>query len=77
MPAQGADQQVLVQGPGQGRPQRRAPQGAKLVEAERADALDLGLDRVAIGRSQGHAGYPALRVGLLLRFGAADLSAMR
>jgi len=54
IPAQGTDQQVLVQGPGQGPAQGGAPQGAKLVEAERADALDLGLDRLAIGRSQGH-----------------------
>jgi hypothetical protein len=30
------------------RPERGPPQGAKTVEAERADALDLGLDGVAI-----------------------------
>ena len=50
---------------------------AKLVEAERPYAVDLGLDFLAIGRSASHAGHAALRPDLPLRFGEASLATMR
>ena len=55
----------------------RAPQGAKLVEAERPHAVDLGLDRLAIGRSASHVRHAALRPDLPLRFGAVFSATMR
>src|SRR5712692_9827052 len=48
VPADEPRDQVLGEGRGRGRPQGRTPQGAKLVEAERPHAVDLGLDRLAI-----------------------------
>ena len=75
VPADETRDEVLAESRRWGRTERRAPQGAKLVEAERPHAVDLGLDRLAIGAS--HAGHAALRPDLLLRFGATSLATMR
>jgi hypothetical protein len=48
MPADEPRDEVLGEARGWGRPECRAPQGAKVVEAERPHAVDLGLDRLAI-----------------------------
>src|SRR5665811_206436 len=49
MPADKPGHEVLGESRRWGRPQCRAPQGAKLIEAERPYAVDLGLDRLVIG----------------------------
>jgi len=49
--------EVLAEGRRRGGAERHAPQGAKLVEAERAHAVDLGLDRLAIERWARHADH--------------------
>jgi hypothetical protein len=56
---------------------RRMPQAAKFVEAERPNAVDLGLDRLAIKRGARHGSQAALRPGLPFRFGATSLATMR
>jgi hypothetical protein len=48
-PAQEPRREILGEGWRRRRPQGRAPPDAKLIEAKRADTLDLGLDGVAIG----------------------------
>ena len=48
VPADEPRHEVLGEGRRRRRPQRRAPERAKLVEAEGPHAVDLGLDRLAI-----------------------------
>ena len=48
VPAEKPRHEVLGEGRRRGGAERHAPQGAKLVEAERPHAVDLGLDRLAI-----------------------------
>jgi hypothetical protein len=57
--------------------ERRAPQGAKFVEAERPHADDLGFDCLAISSWAKHAGHAALRPDLALRFGTTSFASMR
>src|SRR5262249_44505896 len=49
VPADKPRHEILCQGSGRGRPERRAPERAKLVEAKGPHAVDLGLDRLATG----------------------------
>ena len=48
VPAEEPRHEVLGERRRRGGAERHAPQGAKLVEAERPHAVDLGLDRLAI-----------------------------
>jgi hypothetical protein len=48
VPAEKPRHEVLAEGRRRRGAERHAPQGAKLVEAERPHAVDLGLDRLAI-----------------------------
>jgi hypothetical protein len=58
-------------------PQRRAPQGAKLLEAERPHAVDLGLERFEVDWPASHARHAALRPDLPLLLVAGLPAAMR
>jgi len=57
--------------------ERRTPQTAKLIDAERPNAVDLGLDRLPIERGARHGSQAALRPGLPFRFGATSFATMR
>ncbi|MFZ3324669.1 MAG: hypothetical protein WA231_01710 [Methylocella sp.] len=48
VPAKEPRDEILGKGRRWGRPKRRAPQGAKLIEAERPHAVNLSLDSLAI-----------------------------
>lgn len=48
VPAKEPRDEIVDKGRRWGRPKRRAPQGAKLIEAERPHAVNLSLDSLAI-----------------------------